>query len=455
MRHVSKAITLAAGLAAFSVPAIAEEEAAAATGFWERETLTGDWGGLRTTADDAGLKLSGSYTGEALGNPTGGTRQRAMAEGLLELDLDVDFDKLMGADGLTFHISTFQFHGRGLSGNAIGNQFTVRDIEAAPSTRIWSMWLQQKFADDAASVRLGQMPWQEEFVVSSYGGYFINGTFGWPGGLATNFPNTGGAYPLATTGIRLATTPADKLGLMVAAFDGDPAAGNPQGQDPTRKNVDGLNVRLKSPPVFFAEASYGEDKEAAGLPTMVKLGGWFHAGRFDDTHWSSNGTSLGSATSTGIPMGHRGDWELYGIVDTMLWRDPDNPKRAIGAFSRAMGGPTDRNQMPYYGELGLTWQGMLNDRDDDIAGLALAYGRMSPGLAAQDNDARMFGTAAPPGRDYEMAVEALYRTQITPWWTLIPDIQYIVHPGGHIAMPDSSRPIPNAWVLGLRTVFKL
>jgi len=453
MRYLSTAISLALGLAALSASAKAEE--ASPDSLMTRETLTGAWGGLRNAADDAGVKFSGSYTGEVLGNPTGGTRQRAMAEGLLEVDLDVDFDKLVGLGGLSFHISTFQIHGRGLSGNAIGNQFTVRDIEAGPSTRIWSMWLQQKFLDDAASVRLGQMPWQEEFVVSAYGAYFINGTFGWPNGFAANFSNTGGAYPLATTGIRLAATPGDKLGLMIAAFDGDPAKGNPRGQDATRYNTDGLNVRLKSPPVYFAEASYGEDKDAEGLPTMVKLGGWVHTGRFDDPHWATNGVSLGSPASTGIPQGHRGNWEMYGIVDTMLWRDADNAKRNVGAFTRIMGGPTDRNQIPYYGEVGLTWQGMIEDRDEDVAGLALAYGKMSPGLASQDRDARMFGTSLAPDRDFEMAVEALYRVQMAPWWTVIPDAQYIVHPGGHVAVPGSSRPIPDDWVLGLRTVFKL
>ena len=434
----------------------AEAAAEQPKGFWERDTLTGEWGGLRPALDDAGFKLTGNYTGEMLGNPKGGIRNRWVATGNLEIDVDADFAKLIGWEGLTFHLSSFQLHGRGMSNNFLGNQFTVRDIEAAPATRIWSMWFQQAFADNAASVRVGQMPWQEEFVVSAYGASFINGTFGWPIGFAANFVNAGGAYPLATTGARLSVNPADKMNIMVAAFDGDPAAGNQRGQDPTRKNVDGLNVRLKTPPVFFVEGRYGSPMDSdEGLPTMVKLGGWVHTGRFDDPHWSTNGTSLGSGTSTGIPMGHRGNWELYAIVDTMLWRDDTNPKRNIGAFTRLMGGPDDRNQMPYYGELGLNWQGMIEGRDDDIAGIALAYGRMSRALAAQDHDARLFGTSLAPSRDFELAFEALYRYAVTPWWTMIPDAQYIVHPGGGAAYPGTQRRIPDAAVLGVRSVFKL
>jgi len=32
--------------------------------------------------------------------------------------------------------------------------------------------------------------------------------------------------------------------------------------------------------------------------------------------------------------------------------------------------------------------------------------------------------------DYEGVIEASYRAQLTAWWTLQPDIQYVIHPGG-------------------------
>jgi porin len=40
--------------------------------------------------------------------------------------------------------------------------------------------------------------------------------------------------------------------------------------------------------------------------------------------------------------------------------------------------------------------------------------------------------------------------------TLVPDIQYAVHPGGTATLPESSaKTIPDTTVRGLRTVFKL
>jgi porin len=439
-----------------AVPARADDEAEAVKGLWERDTLTGDWGGLRSHMEDHGLKLGATYTAEVLGNPKGGNRAGVVATGNLQVDLDADFGKMAGWDGLTGHLTALSLHGRGLGNNFVGNLFTVRDIEAAPNTRIWYWWLQQAFAGDAAAIKVGQLTWQEDFVTSATAANFINAAFGWPSGFALNLAGGGGVYPFATTGARLAVKPMDKTLLQLGVYDGDPVAGNPRGNDPSRWNEDGLNTRFKSPPMVMLEGAYGDPMDSAeGLPTLVKLGAWVHGGRFDDQHWATNGASLGSPSTTGIPASRRTNWEIYGIVDTMLWRDADNPKRTINAFTRVMGGPDDRNQMPYYGEAGLTWQGLLEAREDDIAGIAVAYGRMSRALSAQDRDARAFGTALGPNRDFEMVIEALYRAQLTPWWTLIPDAQYIVHPGGGASWQGTASRIPDAWVLGLRTVFKL
>jgi len=350
----------------------------------DSETLTGDWGGLRTDLSDAGLKLSGFYTGEALGNPRGGIRQRGVAEGLLEVDLDADLETLVGWKGAIMHASMFQIHGRGLSSNFVGNQLTVRDIEAAPSTRLWALWVQQSFANDAASLRVGQLPEQEEFVVSSLGAYFINGTFGWPIGMAANMPSGGGAYP-----------------------------------------------------------------------TTYKLGGWYHTGRFNDLRFDDTGRSLADPLSSGAPRQHQGNGGIYGIIDHMLWRRPGTEDVGIGIFTRQMIAPPDRSAMPYYGEVGLTWKGMLEGRDDDVAGIAVAYGATSDRLSGRDRDANAFGTPTAV-RDHETAVELLYRAQLTPWWTVIPDVQYIIHPGGGVGLPDdAAQRIPDALVVGLRTVFKL
>jgi porin len=63
-------------------------------------------------------------------------------------------------------------------------------------------------------------------------------------------------------------------------------------------------------------------------------------------------------------------------------------------------------------------------------------------------------------RDYEAAIELSYSYAAAPWWTIQPDIQYILHPAGFSASPtaDPNLPAPamkNAFVLGIRTAIQI
>ena len=62
-----------------------------------------------------------------------------------------------------------------------------------------------------------------------------------------------------------------------------------------------------------------------------------------------------------------------------------------------------------------------------------------------------------PIRDYEAAIELTYQVQLAQDWSLQPDLQYIIHPGGHVSNPldpSGTSPIPNATVIGVRTILK-
>ena len=59
-----------------------------------------------------------------------------------------------------------------------------------------------------------------------------------------------------------------------------------------------------------------------------------------------------------------------------------------------------------------------------------------------------------PRRNAETVFEVSYIAQITPWWSLQPDFQYIVRPGCN-ALLDSADPslgtLEDAMVFGIRT----
>jgi porin len=87
---------------------------------------------------DLGYNFQLNYTGDVLGNPTGGVKQGATYEGLLEMALDGDLDKIAGLKGATFHINAFEIHGRGLATFNIGNSVMSRinSFEARHAIRL-------------------------------------------------------------------------------------------------------------------------------------------------------------------------------------------------------------------------------------------------------------------------------------------------------------------------------
>ncbi|MFZ9645696.1 MAG: hypothetical protein ACO29M_03350, partial [Fluviibacter sp.] len=62
-------------------------------------TLFGDWAGLRPLLDNYGVSFTLNQTSDYLGNTRGGIKQGFMYDGLLDLELDVDLNKLMGWRG--------------------------------------------------------------------------------------------------------------------------------------------------------------------------------------------------------------------------------------------------------------------------------------------------------------------------------------------------------------------
>ena len=353
-----------------------------AGGFWERDLLTGDWGGMRTDWENHGVLLGANYTAEILGNPTGGVHQGAIYQGILQMQLTLDLQKIAGWSGATVQANAYQIHGRGLSATDLGNNLLVASsLEAERSTRLFDLWLEQQLWDNMVAVRIGQLAADDEFIISQYASLFVNSTFGWPGITATDLPSGGPSYPLSTPGVRVKVQPTDQLSFLAALFNGDPAGrgpGNPQSRDPS-----GTAFRVNDDAFTIAEAAYAlnQEKDATGLPGTYKLGGWYHSGQFADQRFDAAGLSLANPLSSGVPAQHRGDYGLYAIVDQMLWRVPETKDQGLGAFLRLSGSPSDRNEVGLYADGGVNYKGLLPSRGDDVFGLGIAYARISASTA--------------------------------------------------------------------------
>jgi porin len=155
-------LVLAAGLCGAEALPIDEQASGGtaaqtpAASLWGRETLTGDWAGVRMQLETVGITLSVQEQSEVWANLTGGLRTGTAANGLLTAALTVDLARTLPWTSTTFFVNAFQIHGRGPSTKLVENQQLVSNIEATPSTKLYNLWLESQLFSGRLSVRLGQ-----------------------------------------------------------------------------------------------------------------------------------------------------------------------------------------------------------------------------------------------------------------------------------------------------------
>jgi porin len=397
-------------------------------------------GGLRPALAKGGIAITGTYYGEAFVN-SGGFNQGGKYDGVLDLALDADMHKLGFWKGLCFHTNGFQIHGQSITASNIGSLMPVSSLEATPATRLFELWLEQHMFNDKLAVKVGQLAADTEFILSEGGGFFLNGTWGWPSITAADMPSGGPAYPLATPGVRVAVTPNDAMQLLVGVYNGDPAPPCAS-DDPQVCNNDGLDFELDDPPLLMVEGAYKYNQER--LAGTIKVGGWNHFGTFEHQRFSAGGNLIAVTGEPGRPLDN--DWGLYAIIDQLIWRLPgsEDPK-GVGVFARFIGAPEDRNLVDFYFDGGFTFSGMIRARPDDSFAIGFAYTGISDQVKGFDIDSGL-----PVGRNYEALLEICYTMQLTTGWTIQPDFQYFWQPGGNVTN-DNGKVIENAAVFGART----
>ena len=385
---------------------------------WSQDLLTGDWSGFRKTMGDDGVKLSPTYIGEVFGNPSGGARQGTIYDGLLNVALDLDLGRMNEAlADTTIHVNALEIHGNSLSAKYVGDFSNTSNIAAYNTLRLQELWIQKWFWEKRLSLKVGNMAVDSEFFQSSSASLFINGTFGAFTFAANNIPDAP-VYPLASPGIRIQFLPTSKFYVMGGVYgqdlDSDPTTTNQNGTRFSLTESDGLLV--------MTEAGFllNQSPNDRGLQGTYRVGSFVHT---DDT-----------TTFDGLHNGGT-DYGVYGVMDQQIYSKAD---QVISFFIRSGGAPSNTNFVDYYIEGGFNFAGFVPGRDNDVAGIAVARSHVSSDFSDVQE------SLGNPGSTTETVIEATYKVQIAPWWSLQPDVQYIITPSGVVGSQ-------NAVVLGLRT----
>lgn len=431
-------------LLAGSLAGIAHAEEDAAPD-WNGTTLTGDWGGKRTELYNKGVTLEFDHKSDVMSNVSGGYRRGSNWMGETEARATFDLQKLLGWYKTTGYIHFHSQLGSRFNTNYAGTFMGVSNIEAPVNTAQFAhAWLQKSFADDSLEVLAGIYQVDSEFYVTETSGLFLQPPYGMANDLGQ--PNLVGAnaapiYPIGALAMRVKYTSPDKnVYLQAAVTDGVPGA-------PNNPAARGTQIRLDKGDGTLAIVEFGYTPQQSEPPFEAAKPGQLIEPelKVHEEHETFNKTAVGfwrySARSNSQDpadtqfYSNRG---MYLLAERSLMVEQGHPAQGLSGFVRFGTANKHVNQADWTASLGLRYHGLLERRDDDIAGIAVTVNHASP----------IYRTLN-ASTSSETQVEATYRAQITPWFALQPDLQYFIHPG--MGGTDINGVVmKNVWVLGLR-----
>jgi porin len=377
------------------------------------ETLTRDWAGFRRELNRLGLTPTASYTAQFLGNPSGGHSTGFTYAGTFELLVHWDIGKLLPVGGLALVVGTAWSTGRSLSADEIGNVFAVQSAYTAVdggtnSLTLGPLYLHQRLFDDKLMLAAGRLSPGDTFATMPVLNNYVNGGINAvPGSLETNIPSFAAYPPGLQWGAQglYNLTPALQVEVGVFNASARSAAGANGGAD-FSLGGDGTGV------LSIIQVTY-INRGRTGLPGFYAVGGMYDSSRFSRV--SDGGTETGNAGA-------------YAMFQQMVYRDggPESQK-GLTLWGEVTVAPRPSvSPLPLFGGGGISYQGPIPGREQDVASLGVIHGAFSRDL---------------PGTAGETVIEANYQFALTGGLSIMPDFQYVIRPGG-------VRSVGNAFVLG-------
>lgn len=354
------------------------------------------------------------YTGEFFNNARGGvsTKDATRYRGNLDVILTCDLDRMAGLkDGLLF-VYGQEAHGKGITGDYVGDFQTLSNLDAPPLTQLSEYWWLQPFADGLLAFKVGKQDANADFCALDSAASFIGSSFG----FIPTIPLP--SFPHPALGSALYVTPTETLWFGAGVFDGSPNGETSGFEDLGSDGAFSIYEAIWRP-------AFHDGRFAGGYHAGI----WHHSGEFE-------------AIADGTP--HHGNWGWYLANEQFLWHESEEigDDQGLAAFIQYGWAPSEWNVVDEYFGAGLLYKGPIPNRDDDYVGIGVASASFSPDLLSpnvlQVQTVRRGSThtlVAPqgfgdPGSVSETVVELFYIYQVSPWMQLQPDIQYIASPSG-------------------------
>ncbi len=342
--------------------------------------------------DGEGFSGAFDYAGDLLFNTDGGFDTGKTYTGLAALAFDYS------GGSWDWHMNIYAPHGTSITDRYVGDFAVVSNLDAAHEIHLEEFWFQKNF--QSSSLRFGMLAADTEFWGSEYGGLFVSAVFGAPTMISANLPSTP-IYPVAALGVRMDFGFGENNTMRFAVLDGD--AGDPEGD-----NRRGTDIDLGQGALILAEAQWTNSRGEDQAADAFKLTGFVHTGDFFD----SDGNEV------------RNNFGFAAIIDRAITDE-------LGWFGRVGFAKKSPSISPWHIETGIN--------KFNVFGTNATFGL---GVAMIDLNEN-FNAAFELDLKHEFIVEASMEFPIGEHFSLQPDLQYIINPGG-------TEDFDNALVVGLR-----
>ncbi len=349
------------------------------------------------------VSTEASYTGDISTNMMGGIKTGIVFLGMANLKVGFDTQNAQLWKGGQFFINGAVTHGKSPTENLVGDFQAVSNIDAGDHVYIHELWYQQRFK--RFEITFGLQDLNTEFAASDNGGSFINSSFGIPSLIADNIPAP--IFPLTALGITTKIHFTENISLTAAIYDGYPTA--------FEHNVYNTNWHLCTEDGSLILGELNWYTNMFQLPGTYKAGYYFHSGLKDTDPETGEITEVFDK-----------NYGAYFIADQTIWKKAGS-HQSIGVFAQLALSPASINNHHYYLGGGINYFGISKKQTGDAIGLAIACAAFNKNY-----------------RKNETTIEAYYKKQTGDNFSVQPDLQYIIHPGG------TGEVLPNALACILR-----
>ncbi|HKI78087.1 MAG TPA: carbohydrate porin [Ignavibacteriaceae bacterium] len=386
---------------------------------FERESLTGDWGGIRTSLSEKGIHFEAVYTGEVFSNLKGGIKRKTVYLDNVDIIFSFDTDKLFSWKGGNIFIYGLGNNGA-MPGEIIGDAQTASNIEAFSTWKIYEAWIQQNLFNNKLSLLAGLYDLNSEFQTLESSSLFLNSSHGIGIAFSQSGVNGPSIFPTTSLGFRLKWKVTDNFYFQTVLLNGIPGdPDNPEGTKVTFLKNAGILSTNELQYFIIEEDQKADNPKRENKNRLGRLVDHNYRGKLGAGFWTYSSKFPEITSNSNLISGNSG---FYFIGEYKIFDEPNIPEQGLTVFTRIGFANSKINRFSSYTGFGFVYDGLIPGRDEDQFGLAFA------GAHNGNEYKSLFSGNANSVTSSEWNIEMTYSFNLFPWLNIQPDFQYIINP---------------------------